>query len=314
MRGRLGITLIPVLLAAACTSDARPLATQSPEVASTSISAGTTTTATTTTLPAATAGPTVLTATSTTTSDPVENFFLSFDGIDDRILVPWDRSFPTEVFTAAAWIRLSEPPARRSAIIARGEDNDSYNLSWQLFVANDGRLHVMLEASNEDNYCYPGNNCVPQGECTSGDTFVADGEWHHVAVTRDAAGTLTLYIDGEERASCEDTGVPSSDNHQYLSIGATHGIIGPPPGGIEPPIWFFEGDIDEATMWNRSLSASEVEALAEDGVDPSLAGLVGHWTFDEGQGQVVADASTAGNDGILGAQPASDSADPLWTQ
>ncbi len=172
----------------------------------------------------------------------------------------------------------------------------------------------MLEAINEDNYCYPGNNCVPHGECTSGDMFVADGEWHHVAVTRHATGTLVFYIDGEERARCQDTGVPSPDNHQFLSIGATHGVIGPPPDGIEPPTWFFEGDIDDDAMWDRSLLGTEIKAVVEDGVDPSASGLVGHWSFDEGAGQEVADDSPAQNDGFLGSQPAADSADPAWTQ
>ena len=179
-------------------------------------------------------------------------------------------------------------------------------------MANDGKLQVMLEASNEDNHCYADNTCVPQGECESGDTFVADGEWHHVAVTRDAVGTLVFYIDGEERARCEDTGVPSFDNRQFLSIGATHGVIGPPPGGIQPPIWFFEGDIDEAAMWDKSLSAKEIEDLFEGRIDLSADSLVGHWTFDAGMGQKVIDDSPAHNDGFLGAEPTEDSADPVW--
>ena len=82
---------------------------------------------------------------------------LRFDGVDDRVTVPYDTSFPTEVFTASAWIRLSQP-AGRAAIIARGEDDDSYNLSWQLYVIPTGDLEVMLEDSDEHNYCYPLNN------------------------------------------------------------------------------------------------------------------------------------------------------------
>ncbi len=304
MRRRLWIVLVPMLFTAACSTDPDPATSPEPSNANFGTATPTTTTTTTTT-PATNSTPAAGTG---------EDFFLSFDGIDDRVLVPWDQSFPTEVFTAAAWIRLPDPPARRSAIIARGEDNDSYNLSWQLFIANDGKLQVMLEATNEDNYCYPGNNCVPQGECTSGDTFVADGHWHHVAVTRDATGTLVFYIDAEERARCRDTGVPSSDNHQFLSLGATHGVIGPPPDGIEPATWFFDGDIDDDAMWNVSLSATEIAAVVADGIDLSVPGLVGHWTFDDGTGQKVADHSPAQNDGFLGADQAADSADPTWAQ
>ena len=266
----------------------------------------------------------VLTGAPTDVSSPVDDStpvptavadsHLSFDGVDDRVLVPWDESFPTEVFTAGAWIRLPAPPGQRAAIIARGEDDNSFNLSWQLYVGPEGDLEAMLEASNEDNYCYPDNDCVPSGTCESGDLFLADGAWHHVAFTRDEGGTLVFYIDGQERARCEGTGTPSSNNQQFLSFGATHGSIGRLPAGAkEPPIWFLLGDIDDPAMWNRSLTAAEIETVQQDGVDPASPGLVGFWSLDEGQGQDVNDLSPALNHGYLGADPGPDSADPAWT-
>ncbi len=241
-----------------------------------------------------------------------QNFHLRFDGVDDRVLVPWDASFPTEVFTATALIRLTTPSAR-AAVIARGEDDNSFNLSWQMFVGWMGSLEAMLEASNEDNYCYPNNDCVPQGVCESDDMFVADGAWHHVALTRNGGGTLVFYVDGAERARCEETGTPSSNNRQFLSLGATHGQIGPlPPGGKKPPIWFFPGEIENPAMWSRSLSAAEIQAVHDAGVDVRSVGLQGYWSLNEGEGQTVYDRSPAGNHGYRGGQPATDSADPAW--
>jgi tellurite resistance-related uncharacterized protein len=241
-----------------------------------------------------------------------QNFHLSFDGVDDRVLVPWDASFPTEVFTIAAQIRLTTPSAR-AAVIARGEDDNSFNLSWQMYVGRTGSLEVMLEASNEDNYCYPNNECVPFGSCVADDMFVADDAWHHVAVTRDIAGTLAFYVDGAERGRCTGTGTPSSNNRKALSLGATHGQIGPlPPGGVEPPIWFFPGEIESPAMWSRSLSAAQILAVHENGVDVTSDGLRGYWSLNEGDGQTVFDRSPAGNHGYRGGQPATDSADPAW--
>ena len=95
------------------------------------------------------------------------------------------------------WDDLNLQPGR-AAVIARGEDDNSFNLSWQLYVGPEGFLEAMLEASNEDNYCYPNNDCVPRGVCESDDMFVADGAWHHVALTRDAGGTLVFYVDAAE--------------------------------------------------------------------------------------------------------------------
>jgi len=236
---------------------------------------------------------------------------LSFDGVDDRVTIPYHASFPTEVFSAAAWINL-EIPNGNSAIIARGEDDNSFNLSWQLYVSPEGILVAMVEDSNENNYCYPFNNCAPAGSCTVADQMVADGTWHHVAVTRSAEGVINFYVDGERRSVCENTGVPSANNFQDMSIGATFGTIGPPPGGVEPPTWFFEGLIDDAAVWNTNLSDADVLSVYTNGVDANSASLVGYWRFNEGDNQTTEDISSRMNHGYLGASPSPDSADPSW--
>ncbi len=239
---------------------------------------------------------------------------LQFDGTDDRVIVPYDASFPTEVFTAGAWIKLTQPSGR-AAIVARGEDDNSFNLSWQLYVTGDGTLEVMLEDTRENNYCYPLNDCFPSGTCAvNGDLFVADDAWHHVAVARHSSADLALYIDGQRRASCQGTGLPSSNNFQDLSIGCTFGTIGPPPGGVEPPTWFFPGQIDEPAMWNVALTDAEIADVHRLGVDPLSSGLVGYWAFDEGAGQALEDLSPAQNHGFLGESRDPDGADPLWVE
>ena len=239
--------------------------------------------------------------------------WLQFDGVDDRVMVPYSDSFPTEVFTVGAWINAENITAR-SAIIARGEDDNSFNLVWQLYVAGDGTLEIMLEDSRENNFCYP-NDCtgVSVPSCTGESVTVADGSWHQVAATRDDAGTLKLYVDGIEEISCSATGVPSSNSFHDLSIGSTFGQIGPlGPGEVEPPTWFFSGLIDEAFMWNVALDEQEMEQLFSNGVNSDATQLMGYWRFDEGDGQTVTDSSAAGNDGFLGASPEQDNADPVW--
>ena len=36
-----------------------------------------------------------------------QDFHLTFDGTNDRVLIPWDASFPTEVFTVSAWVGVT---------------------------------------------------------------------------------------------------------------------------------------------------------------------------------------------------------------
>jgi hypothetical protein len=238
---------------------------------------------------------------------------LEFDGTDDKVTVPYNASFPTEVFSIAAWIKTTEP-GHRSAIIARGEDDNSWDLAWHLYLEPDGSLRLMVEDTSMDNHCYP-YVCFSanlQSTCTlSGTLQVADDTWHHVAATRTAGGDLVMYVDGQAVADCTQTGVPSADNFQDLTIGCTHGFIGPPPGE-EPPIWFFPGQIDEPAMWNLAMSALQMQDVYATGVDPQSAGLVGFWAFEDAPGQIVSDLSPAGNDGHLGDLPVVDDADPIW--
>lgn len=238
---------------------------------------------------------------------------LEFDGTSDRVTVPYDSSFPTETFSICAWIKAT-PSTHRGAIIARGEDDNSWDLSWQLYLEPSGSLRIMIEDAAMQNHCYPYVCFSPnlQENCSLfGALQVADDSWHHVAATRTASGELAMYVDGVLVAECSGTGVPSADNAQDLTIGCTHGYIGPPPGGEEPPIWFFSGRIDEPAMWSRSMSPSELEAVFSSGVDPQSADLVGYWAFDEASGQAVGDGSPQGNAGFLGAEPEPDAADPI---
>ncbi len=240
---------------------------------------------------------------------------LDFDSVDDCVTVPWNSSLPVAVFTVSAWIK-ARPQPRRGAIVARGEDDDSWNLSWQMEVLPGGQLEVMLEDANDNNTCYP-FHCMsgaPTPNCSAGDLFVADDAWHHVVLSRDASGELVIHVDGDERMTCTGSALPSSNNFQDLTFGCTHGTIGPPPGGEEPPIWFFRGAIDEVAIWNRALSSGEVGDVFASGVSPGDAGLVGYWAFDEGAGQVVGDLAVPPNAGFLGFEPTEDSSDPDWIE
>ena len=227
--------------------------------------------------------------------------------------VPYDLSFPTEVFSVGAWIRTPQPTGN-AAIIGRGEDDNSFNVAWQLYVNGAGNLTLTLENEREQNFCYPAacRGGEPVSNCTVGDTFVADNEWHHVAATRDDVGALAMYINGVEVVRCSDTGVPSSRNTQFLTIGFTHFFIGRPPGGVEPPAWFFPGEIDDPAMWSIALTLQQVAEVFLSGVDPTAIGLAGYWNFDEGDGQRVTDLSPAMNHGFLGQEETVDAADPTW--
>jgi hypothetical protein len=79
------------------------------------------------------------------------------------------------------------------------------------------------------------------------------GTWHHVAYTFDATAALqTFYVDGLDVASNSASGPIAYDDHPF-QIGAD----------IEngSPAFFFDGSIDEVSLYNRALTGPEIAAI-----------------------------------------------------
>ena len=76
-----------------------------------------------------------------------------------------------------------------------------------------------------------------------------DSRWHHYAITYDGV-LLIAYVDGQEVGRVECPGELQA-NDEDLLIGCD------PPGGLD----ILKGDIDDARLYNRALSAEEVKEL-----------------------------------------------------
>lgn len=131
---------------------------------------------------------------------------------------------------------------------------------------------------------------------TSPDLRLETGRWYHLAVTFDQ-GKVVVYVDGVARQE-------GSLNTRKVSFGVPHSDES---NGKPRCFWigysynedrFLEGMVSEVRIWNRCLSAQEINA--EDHfykVDSSSEGLVAYWKFDDGAGStVIRDYSPSGND------------------
>jgi len=141
-----------------------------------------------------------------------------------------------------------------------------------------------------------------------GTTSMPVGSWHHVAATTDGA-TMRVYLDGGLDGSLDDGSIiqwddlppvfpPTQANWPspaQLFIGADKSnSLG--DGATIPDFDFFNGVVDEAQIWNRALSQSEIDfyrSVSPTGTEP---GLIAYWKFDEGIGTIAADASSHGAD------------------
>ncbi|OYW11137.1 MAG: hypothetical protein B7Z55_19755, partial [Planctomycetales bacterium 12-60-4] len=123
--------------------------------------------------------------------------------------------------------------------------------------------------------------------------FAPIGEWTHVAVTYDQ-GAVRTYADGRLV-------------HTYLGAGS----IGDAASDLNE-LWIgnrqgfsqgFIGAIDDVQVWNIARSVDQVRDDMSGNPGP-VAGLQGHWTFDESVGTRARDSSGFGNDGVFGSRVA----------
>ena len=63
---------------------------------------------------------------------------------------------------------------------------------------------------------------------------------------------------------------------------------------------YHNGKIDKIGIWSRDLSASEVLEIAQGtDFDQISSGLVAHWDFNQGSGDILVDQTGNGNDGLI---------------
>jgi hypothetical protein len=144
------------------------------------------------------------------------------------------------------------------------------------------------------------NNGLTQSIILS-NTQLTNRVWQHVAATF-RAGTLKLYLNGVLDRTVTGVLTPINSS-QPLAFGREGNFSG---GTLD-------GRLDEVRVWNVVRTPNQIANWRRRKLSGTETGLVGYWSFDEGQGQVAADATGRGHDGRLGESTGPDSWDPRWT-
>ena len=138
-----------------------------------------------------------------------------FDG-NDTLTGPSDLAFGTGAFTIEFWyqhvsdINGGETGANADIVISKGRRHTN-NQGWLLFTHNNGTDKVnwvgyKVDGSSGTNYSLDANS--------TGVSLAHDGDWHHIAVTRDGSGNMGLFIDGTRYADATGYG-GVIDNSSY---------------------------------------------------------------------------------------------------
>lgn len=150
-----------------------------------------------------------------------------------------DNSFNiTENLTIAAWIKGDGPGGGFGLIKSQAPAEYQYSL----YCGGGG------PAPNAVAFYYSGEH-----EFEVSDSAACDNTWHHVVITKTSMGVLTFYIDGQMGGSRYGITLTSRPDAP-LRMGSR----------IDSSYSFF-GNIDEVVLWNRALTAEEVQYFYNNG-------------------------------------------------
>jgi hypothetical protein len=172
----------------------------------------------------------------------------TLNGTTARIQVPDNAAFDfgTGPYSIGLWFNAVNTSVRGDLFTYKVSGND---FGIQLATTGAGILSVYH------------NSVIGQGGS------LANNQWYFLVVTRTAAGALTAYLNGAVLFTGTDTA--SMSIAQDLIFGSN---INPTPA---TPSFLFNGLLDEPAIWNRNLSAAEVQSLYQVGTSAAVNGVGG---------------------------------------
>ena len=184
------------------------------------------------------------------------NYSLKFDGVDDYGLAPWNDN-TMGVMTVTMWVRLH----------ALDQDVNDAAISTHNNAGGGFQLDVQ---GIPNGWYYNGNPDMLIAE-------EANLEWVHLAVTSglDPAHTKVYY-----NGTLVNEMDAANGNWNQLCFGRNR-------NGDK----YLNYNMDNVTLWDRTLNEEEIQGLMDAHPVGSEAGLIGNWKFNENNGDMIFDHS-----------------------
>lgn len=217
-----------------------------------------------------------------------------FDGVNEIVSIATDASIDfdgTTAFSMSMWAKRSGPAALDVLMGKVGPTFTGYICGASTTLAQWYLINTLSSNEIQKQFTFPAS--------------VANGEWHHYCFTydgsQDEAG-CKMYLDGIEVTTTNvliNALTTSISNASALGIAAV---------GLAPTLVPWAGNIDEASIWNVELSASDVTELYNAGKPADLSihseevangSLVSWWRMGDGDTFPTITDQKGSNDGTM---------------
>ena len=184
------------------------------------------------------------------------NYVLNLNGTNEYAYYADNSNFEPDSWSIQAWIDPAAVPTNSNNDFFIHK-NKTYRLGLE-YTASGVEVMGSLRWSG-DNY-----------NVNSGDQnfyVTTGGGWYHVVLTFDGTN-LVLYVNGDEKDTNSNSSYSTTDQNGVFSIGRRD----------DTGTLYYNGKIDEVTLWNSALSANAVTALYNSGSGLSASTNSGNYT------------------------------------
>lgn len=199
---------------------------------------------------------------------------LSFNGSPNYVLVNNSDKLNPANISIATWVKWNIDP--------------STGASWSTIVNKDGDNHYRLQHNSSNTAFEFGIRTENGGRHVSGTTAPQEGVWYFLVGTYDGS-SLKIYVDGVLERS-------TNINGNLVTSIADLNIGRRAPGNR-----YFNGEIDELSIFDRALSSEEIEVMMNQEVKNPVAdnSLMAYYKFNEESGATALDSSGNSNNGLI---------------
>ncbi|MBP0011132.1 LamG-like jellyroll fold domain-containing protein [Roseofilum sp. Belize Diploria] len=188
---------------------------------------------------------------------------LMFDGIDDYVTIP-NSAWETSALSVELWAKASQNQSNYAGLLS-SSNNLTESDSCQIDVMGGfyrfyhSDIQVRIAKVNQ--------------------------EWQHLVVTYDGKVVQT-YLNGEPQNSKAVNAMTTVFRDYVLGRNRNNDK-------------YFAGELSDVRIWNKALTADEVQEAMGYRLTGDESGLVAYWPLDEGKGDVIADRTGNAQPGVM---------------